>query len=75
MEAVPACIVKFALAFSDAPTVVRAGCTCSAWRQHAEEQVLWTFLLSLRPAPALVSHDAALPRQEFLKTVQAERCC
>eukprot|EP00953_Heterococcus_sp_UTEX-ZZ885_P000600 848-Heterococcus_DN1.PRE.3 len=75
MEEVPAFIVKSALAFSDAPTLVRAGTTCSAWRQHAEEEALWAFLLSLRPAPALVSYDAALPRQEFIKTVQAERLC
>jgi hypothetical protein len=71
----PAFIVKGAFAFSDAPTLVHASATCSAWRQHAENKALWTFLLSLRPAPALVSQNATLPRQEFLKTVQEERRC
>jgi hypothetical protein len=74
MEEVPAFIVQGALAFSDAPTLVRAGATCTAWRQHAKEQAMWTFLL-MRPAPALVSYDAALPRPDFLKTVQEERRC
>jgi hypothetical protein len=75
MEEVPAFIVKGALAFSDAPTVVRASVTCTAWRQHAEDKELWAFLLSLRPTPALVPQNAALPRRRFVKIVQEERSC
>jgi hypothetical protein len=75
MGEVPAFIVKGALAFSDAPTVVRAGVTCTTWRKHAEDKALWAFLLNLRPIPALVPHNVALPRGRFVKIVQEERSC